>query len=233
MSLSERLRRLDDAVLGPPPDIRGPAWTRTAFAGMGTWTLLLVYLAEHRTIGWAVAAAVFGAVEVPAYVAALRWHYVFGSLRPGRRLAAVLALPLAMGIAVVTAAAAAPAPWARSQVHYARGCHPAPTSVVNKIEHSIQGDFRIEWAVVVASKDAAVASALLSGTLDVDGRQVPLDRQPADYALVPGPLAANNDLARRVSPGLPTLIAGGPIGSAVDQVNNDRVVAENCAAAGG
>jgi hypothetical protein len=146
-------------------------------------------------------------------------------------LVASALLLLIVGGSIITAAALAPAPWARSQVHYLRGCHPASTKVVGSIARTIHGDFRIEWAVVVASKDAAVATALVSGTLDIGGLKVPLDRQPADYALVPGPLAPNNDLARRLSPSVTPLIVGGPVGSAWDQVNNDRVVAENCALA--
>jgi hypothetical protein len=227
----ERLRRLDDALVGPPPTDaqRAPTWVRFAAAHMGTWFLLLVFAVQFRSTGWLMAALVYGAVEVPAFVAAARWQHRHGTAGAPGRLALFAALPVVIGVAVVTAAVLAPAPWARSHVHYARGCHPAPTDLVSRIARTVHGDFRIQGAVVVGSKDAAVASAVISGTLDVGGLTVPLDRQPADYVLSPGSLAPNNDLARRISPSLQPLFVGGPIGSAWDQINTDRVEAENCA----
>jgi hypothetical protein len=58
---------------------------------------------------------------------------------------------------------------------------------------------------------------------------LPLDRQAADYALVPGPFGAVNDLARQISPYVPVVFGNGPIGSPYDQLSSDRIAAEACA----
>ena len=107
MGIGERLRRLDDVVVDPPPSPaqRAPAWVRLAAVGVGQWFLLLVYEVQQRTVGGLVATIVYGAVVVPAFVAAGVWQRRHGMLATRGRLAFFAAFPVVIGAAIVTAAA--------------------------------------------------------------------------------------------------------------------------------
>jgi hypothetical protein len=145
-------------------------WVRMASFGSGQFFLLAAFAVQApRSQGWLIAAIAYGVIVVPAFIAAVRWHHRHHTLGTRGRLAAFAAFPLVIGAAIIIASAVAPAPWGRSQQHYARGCRPAPSSVVTKITSSVHGDFHVQRVVVYGSGSAAAATAVVSGTLTVGG----------------------------------------------------------------
>lgn len=215
MRVADRLRRLDERVLGVPEvDHAVPWWARVGAASPG----MLIYLlsvAVRDGGRWWVVATVYAAVTLPLFVLGLR-HWRRG------RVASVAVFVLG-GAAIVVASALAPKPGEQSS--YARGCHPAPRDVAQRIQQAVAGDFRLGRIVVYGGRHAAVASALVSGTLPVGDVSVPLDPTPVDWSLTPGPPGAMNQLAGDVTPSLRGLLVDR--GADVDDV---RLAAERCAA---
>ena len=202
---------------------------RFAAVAPGLWFLLVYDAVRGAGLGWTIAAAAYGVVAVPAYVASAFWHRRHGTGRLDRHALWAVALLFVIGGSIVTAGALAPHGVAGvGGAGYPHGCHPAPKSLADKLRHYVHGKYRLEKVVTYGSSNAAVASALVYGSMVIGGADFPIEHEVADWQVRPGPIAAFNALADEISPTRQPALVGAPFGTGDDEVRQDRVAAENC-----
>jgi hypothetical protein len=231
VTIADRLRVLDESVLGPPSTDaqQRPPWVRFGVLTPGLWFLLVYDAVKSDGLGWTIAAVVYGLVAVPCVIASALWHRRHGTGRFDRHALWAVALLFLVGGSIVAAGAVAPNGVSRlGGVSYPTGCHPAPKSLADKLRHYIHGNYRLDTVVTYGSANAAVASALVSGTMVIGGANFPIEHEVADWQLRPGPIAASNSLASEISPNRQPAMLGVPFGTGGDEVRQDQAAAENC-----
>jgi hypothetical protein len=230
VTLAERLRSLDESVLGPQSAVSQPrpAWVRYGAALPGPWFLLLYDVVTGAGPRWEIAAVVYGVVAVPWCVAAALWHRRHPTGRLERSALWAVALLFVIGTSIVTAGALAPNRTDGGGPSYARGCHPAPASLVGQLRSYVRGDYRLDRVVTYGSAHAAVAAALVSGSMVIGGATFPVDHEVALWQVRPRPIFALNGLAQEISPSRQPGVVGAPFGTGDDEARQDRLGAQEC-----
>ena len=231
MKLGDRLRGLDERVMGPrSTDAQPrPTWVRFGALAPGMWFLLVYDAVTGAGPGWTIAAIVYGVLAVPACIASALWQRRHGTGRLDRHALWAVGLLFILGATIVTAGAVARrSPDGLAESSYPLGCHRAPRALFDRLSRNIHGDYRLNAVVTYGSPHAAVAAALVSGSMRIGGANFPIDREVADWQVRPGPLAAANPLADAISPDRQRGVVGAPFGTGDDEVQRDRMGAESC-----